>query len=293
MMFSYIHVHELDHKEIYRRYHAASKNKIEFHTKLMKRYEDIPQWWFHVLLMACLAVSLALCIGLKSQVQMPWRGLLLASALAFTFTLPISIITATTNQFLGTMIAGTINIGVAWWLLGSINNICNVDLLPPNSPWTCPNDRVFFDASVIWGLVEPKRIFGVDGNYGALTWFFLAVILGATAYMPPATPLNYNVWIFVGTIFNFFVFRYRKQWWQRYNHVLSVGLDAGVAFMVVLIYYTLTMENKSITWWVREESTVIWLLAPLPKLTINIHEDSLQLQIYLTHQVQNFYPDNS
>ncbi|KAJ4962535.1 hypothetical protein NE237_022474 [Protea cynaroides] len=324
-------------KEIYQRYRAASKNKIDIHTKLMRRYEDIPQWWFHVLLMTCLAVSFALCIGMKSQVQMPWWGLLLGSALAFAFTLPISIITATTNQtpglniiteylmgliypgkpvanvcfkvygymsmaqavsflndfklghymkipprsmflvqFLGTMIAGTINIGVAWWLLGSINNICNIDLLPPNSPWTCPNDRVFFDASVIWGLVGPRRIFGVDGNYGALNWFFLGgalgpvfvwllhkafpkqawiplinlpVILGATAYMPPATPMNYNVWIFVGTIFNFFVFRYRKQWWQRYNYVLSAGLDAGVAFMGVLIYFTLTMENKSITWW--------------------------------------------
>ena len=157
-----------------------------------------------------------------------------------------------------------------------MENICHEDLLPKGSPWTCPSDRVFFDASVIWGLVGPKRIFGSKGNYRALNWFFLGgaigpiivwllhkafpkqswiplinlpVLLGATGMMPPATPLNYNAWIFIGTIFNFFVFRYRKKWWQRYNYVLSAALDAGVAFMAVLLYFALSLENRSLTWW--------------------------------------------
>ncbi|XP_042494248.1 oligopeptide transporter 4-like [Macadamia integrifolia] len=324
-------------REIYDRFRASYSGKIDIHTRLMKKYEDIPQWWFYVLLLLSVVVSLVLCTVLNNQVQMPWWGLLFACALAFLFTLPVSVITATTNQtpglniiteylmgvilpgrpianvcfktygymsmgqavsflsdfklghymkipprsmflvqFIGTIIAGTINIGVAWWLLDSINDICQIDLLSPNSPWTCPNDRVFFDASVIWGLVGPLRIFGSQGAYGALNWFFLGgaigpilvwllhkafprqtwiplinlpVLLGATAYMPPATALNYNSWIVVGTIFNFFVFRYRKQWWQRYNYVLSAALDAGVAFMAVLLYFTLTMESKSINWW--------------------------------------------
>jgi OPT family oligopeptide transporter len=172
-------------------------------------------------------------------------------------------------------VAGTVNTGVAWWLLGSIKDICSENL-PPGSPWTCPNDRVFFDASVIWGLVGPRRIFGSQGNYGAINWFFLLgaagpvlvyalhrvfpsqswiplinlpVLFGATANMPPATAVNYNSWLIIGTIFNLFVFRYRKNWWMRYNYVLSAALDAGVAFMGVLLYFTLTMENRSINWW--------------------------------------------
>lgn len=180
------------------------------------------------------------------------------------------------SQFIGTILAGTINIAVAWWLLNSVTNICQDDLLPPDSPWTCPDDRVFFDASVIWGLVGPRRIFGTLGNYQAMNWFFLGgaigpiivwllhktfpkqswiplinlpVLLGATGMMPAATPLNYNAWILVGTIFNFFIFRYRKQWWQRYNYVLSAALDAGAAFMAVLLYFAVNIENKSITWW--------------------------------------------
>jgi OPT family oligopeptide transporter len=172
-------------------------------------------------------------------------------------------------------VAGTVNIGVAWWLLGSVKNICHVDP-SSGSPWTCPNDEVFFDASVIWGLVGPWRIFGPLGNYGALNLFFLIgaagpvivyalhrvfpsqrwipminlpVLLGATAFMPPASSVNYNAWLLIGTIFNFFVFRYRKRWWVRYNYILSAALDAGVAFMAVVLYFSLTMHEKRIHWW--------------------------------------------
>ena len=64
----------------------------------MKNYKDIPSWWFHVLLAVTITVSLALCIFMKKEVQMPYWALILAAALAFIFTLPVSIITATTNQ---------------------------------------------------------------------------------------------------------------------------------------------------------------------------------------------------
>ncbi|XP_075492731.1 oligopeptide transporter 4-like [Primulina tabacum] len=324
-------------REIYARFRASYKQKEDIHTRLMKRYQDIPSWWFYVLLAGTIGTSLILCIFLKDQVQIPWWGLLFACVLAFVFTLPISIITATTNQtpglniiteyimgiiypgrpianvcfktygymsmqqavsflsdfklghymkipprsmfivqFIGTIVAGSVNISVAWWLLTSIKNICHDDLLPPGSPWTCPSDRVFFDASVIWGLVGPKRIFGRLGDYSSMNWFFvggaigpiivwlfhkafpnkswiplvnLPVLLGATAYMPPATPLNYNSWIIVGTIFNFFIFRYRKKWWQRYNYIFSAAMDAGVAFMAVLLYFSLGIENIGLNWW--------------------------------------------
>ncbi|KAH6833122.1 oligopeptide transporter 4 [Perilla frutescens var. hirtella] len=324
-------------REIYERFRASYREKEDIHTRLMRHYPDIPSWWFYILLAITFTASLMLCIFLNDQVQMPWWALIFACIIAFVFTLPISIITATTNQtpglniiteyvmgiiypgrpianvcfkvygymsmaqavsFLsdfklghymkipprsmfivqsvGTVIAGTINIAVAWWLLTSVTNICQDELLPPSSPWTCPGDRVFFDASVIWGLVGPKRIFGSLGNYSSMNWFFLGgalgpiivwvfhkafpkqswiplinlpVLLGATGMMPPATPLNYNAWIIFGTIFNCFVFRYRKSWWQRYNYILSAALDAGVAFMAVAIYFALSIENRELDWW--------------------------------------------
>ncbi|KAK9097026.1 hypothetical protein Sjap_022523 [Stephania japonica] len=331
------HVALFHGKEIWERFRASHNAKEDIHTRLMKKYKDIPNWWFYSMLLVTFLISLATCIWMKDEVQMPWWGLIFACALALIFTLPISIITATTNQtpglniiteylmglilpgkpianvcfkvygyismsqaisflsdfklghymkippksmflvqFIGTVIAAVINTAVAWWLLTTVPHICEKDLLPPNSPWTCPSDRVFFDASVIWGLVGPKRIFGVLGNYAALNWFFLGgaigplfvwllhkafpsqtwirlinlpVLLGATAMMPPATALNYNAWFIVGAIFNFYIFRYRKTWWQRYNYVLSAALDAGLAFMSVVLYFTLSMQGKGLTWW--------------------------------------------
>lgn len=89
---------DLTCREVMERYRASAKGKEDIHTKLMKKYKDIPTWWFYVMLVVTLVVSLVLCIFLNNQVQMPWWGLIFASALAFIFTLPISIITATTNQ---------------------------------------------------------------------------------------------------------------------------------------------------------------------------------------------------
>ena len=87
--------------EIYERFRASYKGKEDIHTKLMRSYKDIPSWWFYFLLVVTLAVSLVLCTVLNDQIQMPWWGLIFASAIAYIFTLPISIITATTNQVVG------------------------------------------------------------------------------------------------------------------------------------------------------------------------------------------------
>lgn len=96
-------------REIYERYKASFRGKEDIHTRLMKKYKDIPSWWFHWLLAVTITVSLALCIFLKKEIQMPWWGLLFAAALAFIFTLPVSIITATTNQVIISIITSEIH----------------------------------------------------------------------------------------------------------------------------------------------------------------------------------------
>ncbi|THG11367.1 hypothetical protein TEA_018869 [Camellia sinensis var. sinensis] len=179
-------------------------------------------------------------------------------------------------QLVGTLVSGTVNLGVAWWMLGSIPNLCDVGALHPESPWTCPKFRVTFDASVIWGLIGPGRLFGHGGLYRNLVWLFLIgallpipiwilskiypekkwirlinipVILYGFAGMPPATPTNIASWLITGTIFNYFVFKYHKGWWQKYNYILSAALDAGTAFMGVLLFFALQNEGKNLKWW--------------------------------------------
>ncbi|CAI7821117.1 unnamed protein product [Closterium sp. NIES-54] len=63
----------------------------------MQRYPKVPWWWFLILLLVNIAVCIAF-LELNTYFQLPWWGLLLSAALSFFFTLPIGIVTATTNQ---------------------------------------------------------------------------------------------------------------------------------------------------------------------------------------------------
>ncbi|CAL9779243.1 unnamed protein product [Musa acuminata subsp. burmannicoides] len=315
---------------------AFKEKKMDIHTKLMSRYDQVPQWWFIAVLIANIALTIFACEYYIDQLQLPWWGVLLACFIAIFFTLPIGIITATTNQtpglniiteyimgylypgrpvanmcfkvygyismtqaltflqdfklghymkipprtmfmaqVVGTVIAAMVYLGTAWWLMETIPDICNKELLPSDSPWTCPGDHVFYDASVIWGLIGPRRIFGDLGTYSNVNWFFLAgalapvlvwfghkafpsqewirlinmpVLIGATGSMPPATAVNYITWIIVGFLSGYVVYRYRRDWWQRHNYVLSGALDAGLAFMGVLLYLCLGLENVNLSW---------------------------------------------
>lgn len=77
-----------------------AKEKIEdVHTRLIKRnYESVPQWWFYVLLVTIIVLSIFTCEWFNSQLQLRWWGVLFACAIALLFTLPIGVILATTNQ---------------------------------------------------------------------------------------------------------------------------------------------------------------------------------------------------
>ncbi|OVA07244.1 Oligopeptide transporter [Macleaya cordata] len=315
------------------------ENIGDVHGRLMNAYEPVPQWWFHIILVLMVALSLVACEGFGKQLQLPYWGILLACAIALVFTLPIGVITATTNQqtpglnviteliigylypgkplanvafktygyismtqaltflgdfklghymkippksmfivqLLGTVTASSVYFGTSWWLLTTVPHICDPANLPEGSPWTCPSDDVFYNASIIWGVIGPLRMFGRLGVYSKLNWFFLIgmlapvpiwlltlifphkkwlkminmpIILGATMAMPPARAVNYISWGIVGIIFNFYVYRNFKGWWARHNYILSAGLDAGIAFMGILAYVTLQSKDiNGLQWW--------------------------------------------
>ncbi|KAJ9672449.1 hypothetical protein PVL29_025887 [Vitis rotundifolia] len=318
---------------------AAGEKFGDVHTRLMKKnYKVVPQWWFYSILIVVLGLSLLACEGFDKQLQLPWWGILLCCALAFFFTLPIGIITATTNQqpglnviteliigfmypgkplanvvfktygyismvqaltflsdfklghymkipprsmflvqLVGTLIASSVYFGTAWWLLTSVEHICDKKLLPKGSPWTCPGDDVFFNASVIWGVIGPLRMFGKLGVYPEMNWFFFAgflapvpvwflsrkfpnqkwirlihmpIIIGATGNMPPASAVHFVMWGVVGLFFNFYVYNRYKQWWAKHTYILSAALDAGVAFMGIIIFFALQSKDiMGVDWW--------------------------------------------
>lgn len=103
------------------------------------------------------------------------------------------------------------------------------------------------------GILAPFPIWLLTRLYPNKKWLRLInmpIILSATSAMPPARAINYIMWGTVGIIFSFVVYRRYKGWWARHNYVLSAGLDAGVAFMATLTYFSLQIKNiDGVHWW--------------------------------------------
>lgn len=157
--------------------------------------------------------------------------------------------------------------------MGAFENICDEDQV---NRFTCPNGRVFFNASVIWGVIGPARMFSGDALYAKLQYFWLAgailpvilyfaarrwpksparllsapIIFGGTGDIPPATPLNYLSWAIVGLFFNKYIRDKYRGWWMRFNYITSAGLDAGLAISTIVIVLTLSLTNtEAPRWW--------------------------------------------
>lgn len=77
---------------------SFKENKIDIHTRLMRRYKEVPEWWFWCILAMNISVTIFACEYYIDQLQLPWWGVLLACTVAIIFTLPIGILTAITNQ---------------------------------------------------------------------------------------------------------------------------------------------------------------------------------------------------
>jgi OPT family small oligopeptide transporter len=166
-----------------------------------------------------------------------------------------------------------VQVAVLYWAFGNIDGICEAD---QSARFTCPNGRVFYTASIIWGLIGPKRMFSGDATYknlqyfwivGALTpiiFYFIAkrfpktilrylnapIIFGGISYIPPATPLIYLSWGFVGFIFNKVIRNSRRGWWTSYNYITSAALDSGLAVATIIIFFALLLPQVSPPqWW--------------------------------------------
>ncbi|XP_028554008.1 oligopeptide transporter 1 isoform X7 [Dendrobium catenatum] len=102
MTASIIHVALHDGKNILKMWKdtkECDKEKMDVHARLMKRnYEPVPQWWFYVLLVTVIGLSIFTCIGFGRHLQVPWWGLLFIFIIALLFTLPFGVIMATTGQ---------------------------------------------------------------------------------------------------------------------------------------------------------------------------------------------------
>ncbi|XP_058068223.1 oligopeptide transporter 5-like [Magnolia sinica] len=180
-------------------------------------------------------------------------------------------------KIIGMVVSSSVNFGMTWWILSSVENICDLTKLPKGSPWTCPSEHVGNSILAIWGVVGPSRMFAPYGQYSIMYIFFLVGLLGpvvvwimtlvfptkkwirlinvptillTATYMPPVSALHFWSWFPVVIFFNYVVYRKYKGWWAKYNYILSAALDSGTAFMALFTSFTLQSEGVyGLDWW--------------------------------------------
>ncbi|KAI9204885.1 OPT oligopeptide transporter protein-domain-containing protein [Polychytrium aggregatum] len=126
--------------------------------------------------------------------------------------------------------------------------------------WQAAGYGVFYSAGTIWGAIAPARFFGNGALYHDILWAFpvglVAPILpwlGNKIYKHPYWHLvNVPIlvsWIgpqsgnqvlvvvpfIVAFVSQYYLFRYKNEWWKKYNFVLSVALDSGVGIGATLL----------------------------------------------------------
>lgn len=178
-------------------------------------------------------------------------------------------------QLSGVFVACFVQLGVKSWMFVNIEGLCSPD--QPNS-FTCPNIRVFYTASLVWGAIGPARMFGRDSMYRVMYWAMLfgaliplpfwmvarryprswiryvswPVIFAGVAFIPPASGLNYSSWFAVGFVFQYLVRKYNFRWWSKYNFVLAAALDSGTIISSIVIFFSLVLPKNGrlqIRWW--------------------------------------------
>ena len=159
------------------------------------------------------------------------------------------------------------------WTLNTIENVCTST---QKDHFTCPNGRTFFSSSIVWGLIGPQRMFGKGSIYAAFNWFWLLgallpvvfyvtlrvfphqklrwlhapVMLGAMAWLPPATPLSFSSWAIVGLVFNYAIKKRFGGWWSHYNYLTAAALDCGLLISTIVIFLAITLPNATVPqWW--------------------------------------------
>ncbi|KAG0225930.1 hypothetical protein BGX31_007459, partial [Mortierella sp. GBA43] len=95
LMATVVHVVLYHGKEMAERWKSARTENEDIHSRLMRVYPEVPNWWYGSLFVISLALSLVTCIVWE---YMPWWAVLLAMAIAIVFVLPVGIVQAVTNQ---------------------------------------------------------------------------------------------------------------------------------------------------------------------------------------------------
>jgi len=171
-------------------------------------------------------------------------------------------------QMIATLVSTFVAVGIVNYQL-TIPDVCEPD---QKDHFICPGINTFFTASVLWGTLGPKRMYGIGAIYSGLVWCFLIgfalpifFYFGAKRF--PALksvhlPVMFTgglVWapyglqnvlplLPVAWFFNVYVKRRYLAWWSKYNYILTSALTCGIAISAIVTYFALNFHGIELDW---------------------------------------------
>ncbi|CAI6922735.1 ANM_collapsed_G0059280.mRNA.1.CDS.1 [Saccharomyces cerevisiae] len=163
-----------------------------------------------------------------------------------------------------------VNLGVLNWQISNIKDFCTPH---QNAKFTCPDAVTYYNASVVWGAIGPKRIFnhiypifkwcwligacigiffGVWKRWGKFypRYFDPMLFVGGMVNMsPPYNLMYYTSGMIVSYISQYYMKRHHLNLWEKYNYVLSAGFSTGLVLSAIIIFFAVQYKDTAFNWW--------------------------------------------
>lgn len=188
------------------------------------------------------------------------------------------------SQLWGTLIGVPINYAVIRWVIDTKRPYLDGTKKDPLGQWSGQAPRMFLNQGIQYGTVGPTRLFQ-DAIYSPLRWGFL---LGVTAPIliyvlhkrfPRA---KFHLWhstiffssmesfhgnvstgplssIIGGFVCMFYVFRYKHDFWVKYNYLMGAAADTGLSLAIFAIFVIFGSSSTVIQmpeWWGNDGESV-------------------------------------
>ncbi|KIY49349.1 OPT superfamily oligopeptide transporter [Fistulina hepatica ATCC 64428] len=175
-----------------------------------------------------------------------------------------------TIQGVATVISTFTAMAIVNWQMTSIPDVCAVH---QKDNFTCPGINTFFTASVLWGTLGPKKMFGSGAIYSYLLFGFLAgALLPIIGYVLKKkykvmeyvhvpvllsggliwAPYNLaNIWpaVPIAYVFNVFIKKRYLGWWSKYNYITSGAFTSAIAICGIVIFFAIEWPGINLDWW--------------------------------------------
>jgi len=178
-------------------------------------------------------------------------------------------------QIIANILALPVNYGVMRWVHASKFDYVSGAVVDPQGQWTGQDFKSYNAAGVQYALMGPKKLFAssffspvlygfVAGAFSPLAVWLLhkkflkigfnlfntTILFSSTAAFCGNLSTGPFTAILVSTFFNFFLFRYRRTFWNMWAYISGAALDTGFNANLLFIFVFLgTTSAVMANWW--------------------------------------------